>query len=414
MKKIRLGVFGTRRGMDFKRDFLALGCEFVALCDNRPHILEWANKELGGGVATYDKFEDFIEHDMDAVIIANNFQEHVPYVIECFKRNLHVFSECTAAGTMAECVELVRAFKESKSIYFLAENYPQMPVNLEMARIVKEGTLGKILYAEGEYNHPSGPADKEFLQMHVYNLNHWRNYLPITYYVTHSLGPLMCATGAFPKKVSGHAIFEPFPADEPRSSNSADRAGIMVTENDDGSVFRFTACSQFGAHHNAYRFCGTKGSVENIRGEARRVLLRYNKWDLPEGAEEKSEYVVEVTGDEAKLINSSWHDGGDYLTAKLFVECLREGKQPPTPFDVYGATTMSSVAMLAWRSILDGGKPYDIPNFRNEEDCKKWENDRLTPFPGANGEAPTLPCCSNPDFKLTEENIAAYLKVIED
>ncbi len=413
MKKIRLGVFGTRRGMDFRRYFLALGCEFVALCDNRPHILEDANKQLGGKVATYDKFEDFIEHDMDAVIIANNFQEHVPYVIECFKRNLHVFSECTAAATMAECVELVRAFKNSKSIYFLAENYPQMIVNMEMSRIVKEGTLGKILYAEGEYNHPSAPDDKEFLQMHVYNLNHWRNYLPTTYYVTHSLGPLIEATGAMPKKVSAHAIFEPYPADEPHSKKSADRAGIIVTENNDGSVFRFVGCSSFGAHHNAYRYCGVDGSVENIRSEKRRVLLRYNKWSIPEGMKEVNDYVVEVKDKDAELINSSWHDGGDFITARLFTEYVRAGKQPPAPFDIYGATTMSSVGILAWRSILDGGKPYEIPDFSKEEDCKKWENDNLTPFPAADGSAPTLPCCSNPDFKLSEKNIEEYLKLLK-
>ena len=413
MEKIRLGVFGTRRGMDFRRDFLALGCEFVALCDNRPHVLEDANNQLGGNVAMYDKFEDFIEHDMDAVIIANNFQEHVPYVVECFKRNLHVFSECTAAGTMAECVELVRAFKNSKSIYFLAENYPQMPMNLEMTRLVEEGTLGKILYAEGEYNHPSGPADVEFLKKHVYNLNHWRNYLPVTYYVTHSLGPLIRATGALPKTVSANAIFEPYPTDEPHPSNTADRAGIMVTKNDDGSVFRFVACSQLGAHHNAYRFCGTKGSVENIKGTSDRILLRYNDWDIPEGKEENQEYLVDMTKDkDYKYIKESYHAGGDFITARLFTEYVRAGKQPPAPFDIYGAVTMSSVGILAWRSILDGGKPYEIPDFKNEEDCKKWENDHLTPFPDENGNA-TLPCCSDPDYKLSEENISSYLELLK-
>ena len=414
MKKIRLGVFGTRRGMDFRRDFLALGCEFVALCDHRRHVLEDANNQLGGNVAMYDKFEDFIEHDMDAVIIANNFHEHVPYVIECFKRNLHVFCECTAAGTMAEAVELVRAFKESKSIYFLAENYPQMPMNLEMARLVKEGTLGKIMYAEGEYNHPSGPADVEFLKKHIYTLNHWRNYLPVTYYVTHSLGPLISATGAFPKTVSGLACYAPYPADVPKASNTGDRAAIMTTMNDDGSVFRFVGCSKFGGHHNSYRFCGTAGSVENIRGTSDQILLRYNDWEIPEGKEENQQYKVDISGDkDYQFIKNSYHAGGDFITARLFTECVRAGKQPPAPFDIYGATTMSSVGILAWRSVLDGGKPYEIPDFRNEEDCKKWENDRLTPLPGADGSAPTLPCCSNPDFKLSEKNIEEYLKLLK-
>lgn len=62
---------------------------------------------------------------------------------------------------MAEGVELVRAFEKSNSIYMLAENYPQMIFNREMKRVCDTGTLGKILYAEGEYNHPVSPYDVE-------------------------------------------------------------------------------------------------------------------------------------------------------------------------------------------------------------------------------------------------------------
>ena len=62
--------------------------------------------------------------------------------------------------------------------------------------------------------------------------------------------------------------------------------------------------------------------------------------------------------------------------------------------------------------MLEGGKPYNIPDFRKEEDCKLYENDRLTPFYGPNGQEPTIPCCSNLDYKPTEAQVAKYKKCL--
>ena len=113
------------------------------------------------------------------------------------------------------------------------------------------------------------------------------------------------------------------------------------------------------------------------------------------------------------LIKKSGHGGSDFLTARIFLDCVREGKQPPHPFDLYSATVMSSVAILGHRSVLDGGKPFDIPDFRREEDRKLYENDDLTPFWGDDGSAPTLPCCSDPDYKPTEKQMELYFKELE-
>ena len=81
--------------------------------------------------------------------------------------------------------------------------------------------------------------------------------------------------------------------------------------------------------------------------------------------------------------------------------------------DVYFSTTLASVAILAHRSMLEKGTPYDIPDFRKEEDKKMWENDYLTPFYGTDGSKPTLPCCSHPDYKPTEKQMELYFKELE-
>jgi len=412
MKKLRVGVFGTGRGFGIAKNFMMLNAEIVALCDFHADRLKNAASQLDKSIALYDNFDSFIEHDMDAVIIANYFHEHAPFVMECFKRNLHVFCECISNGTMAEGVELIKAHKTSKSVFFLAENYPQMLFNREMKKICDGKTLGKILYAEGEYNHPSDPDNIEFKKEYIYYPEHWRNFNPRTYYITHSLGPIMHATGATPKRVTAFAVFAPIEGDVPTASYAADRAAIITTQNDDGSIFRVTGCAGFGAHHNAYRICGTDGQIENLRGMGNKVMLRYNAWKKPEGAEEINLYEPEWNDKDEELIKQSGHGGGDLITARMFIECVSENKQPPHPFNLKSAVAMSSVAILAHRSMLEGGMPYDIPDFDDEKWCEQYENDRKTPYYKTDGTKPDLPCCSHPDFRPTETQIKLFKELV--
>ena len=71
---------------------------------------------------------------------------------------------------------------------------------------------------------------------------------------------------------------------------------------------------------------------------------------------------------------------------------------------------MSSVGILAHRSMLENGQPYDIPDFRKEEDRVKYENDHLTPF-WSGDQAPTIACCSVPDFKPEAQQYQNYLEL---
>jgi len=412
MDKIRIGVFGAGRGVDIARNFMLLNADVVALCDFNKKRLAAGAKALGDGVALYEDFDSFINHGIDAVILANYFHEHAPYAIRCLERGIHVFSECISNGTMAEGVELVRAAEKSSAVYMLAENYPNMIFNREMQRICKDGTLGKILYAEGEYNHPGSGTDYAFMKQYNYFPEHWRNYLPRTYYITHSMGPVMRATGATPQRVTAFAAFAPSStAEYPSARHNGDRTAVVMTQNDDGSIFRVTGCASYGAHHNAYRICGTEGQVENVRG-LNKIMLRYNAWNIPEGREEINFYEPEWHDKDEEFIKKSGHGGADYLTARMFLDCIREGHQPEHPFNLQAAVAMSSVAILAHRSMMEGGMPYDIPDFRREEDCRKWENDRETPFYGSDGSKPTIPCCSHPDFAPTETQVRLFHELI--
>lgn len=413
MKPIKIGIMGSGRGSTIAKNLMLLNCEITAVCENNPDRLKYAYKNIGPDVPVYQDFDKFLDSGIDAVVIANSFHEHAPYAIKCFEKNIHVFCECISNSTMAEGVELIRAYEKSNSIYFLAENYPQMLFNREMKRVCDGKTLGKILFAEGEYNHPVDPFDNEFKKEYNYQFKHWRNYLPASYYITHSLGPVMHITGASPKRVCAMAAFCPETRENiPVSKQTADKSAIIITTNDDGSVFRITGCSQYGAHSNSYRICGTKGQIENIRGMGNKVMLRYNSWDKPEGAFETMMYEPAIKDKDDAIIKKSGHGGGDYLTARMFVDCIRQNKQPEHPFDIYSAVTMSSVAILAHRSILQGGMPFDIPDFKDENERIKYQNDTLSPFYYEDGTKPSIPCCSHPDYKPLDSQLEAYKKCL--
>ena len=405
-RTIKFGIFGLGRGSTFYKNVLMNNGEIVAVCDLSEEKLENAKKELGGDVATYTSFDEFINHQgLEAIFLCNYFHEHTPYAIKALEKNIHVLSECTSNATMAEGVALVRAVEKSKATYMLSENYPFMQFNVEMRRVYQSGALGKFIYGEGEYNHPLDPYnDKEIKGLRPYR-EHWRNCLPRSYYITHSLAPLMHISGAKPVRVTAMPCYAPFPEDSLLNCNVNDRAAIITCLNDDDSVFKVTGCAAFGGHNNFYRICGDRAQIENRKCDGGKVTIHYNAWDKPEGQDAVQTYAPSWNDPDEELIKKATHGGGDFLVIREFFDSIRENRSPA--FDVYFATTMASVAILAHRSILERGMPYDIPDFRLEEDRKKYENDYLSPFYGTDGSKPTIECCSHPK-NWTEEAKAEY------
>ena len=202
MKKIKVGVLGAYRGTSMinycKRSDNA---EVVAICDKNPQALEEQKEHAEGlNIAFYDNFDDFILHDMDAVVLANYANEHAPFAIRAMRAGKHVFSEVLPVQTMKEAVELVEAVEETGKIYAYGENYCFMPAPYEMKKLYRAGRIGEFEYGECEYVHncesiwPSITYGEE---------DHWRNNMYSTFYCTHSLGPIIHMTGLRPVSVIG-------------------------------------------------------------------------------------------------------------------------------------------------------------------------------------------------------------------
>lgn len=374
MKKKRIGVFGVFRGLAYIKAFQTMDeVEVTAILDKDEKMIERAREYMKGDVKVVSTFDELLDSGIDAVVLCNYFPEHARYAVKALSRNISVFSECTPAATLKECVELVEAAEKSEGIYVLAENYPWFRANMEMKRVYESGMLGKVIFAEGEYVHPM--SDKE--QAHYTpDPTHWRANNPKTYYSTHALAPLMAATGLMPKKVIGKVAGRPNPDGE----GIVDAAGIMLVEMEGGALFRISGSCSFGGHGNWYRLGCEKGGIESLRGTNDKVRLVVNDWCLTEenrmfGTE--CEYTPELTELGKKAMDSG-HSGGDWWVCRHFVDALA-GREKPF-MDAVRSASISAVGILGWRSVLEESKQLDIPDFTKKEDRDRVREDDLNPF----------------------------------
>ncbi len=385
--KVRFGVFGTFRGLEYIRTILINDkAEVVSILDQDPRRIEQAKAELGDGVKVCRDFDELLDSGIDAVILCNFFHEHAPYAIRALKAGKHVLSETQTAVTLKECVELVEAQEASGCFYALAENYPFFRANMEMRRVYQSGQLGTVVFAEGEYIHPMNAAENA-----IYNPGptHWRSLTPCTFYCTHAMAPLMRITDLMPKKVIGK-VASGWQYKEGIPGMGGDRYGIEIVEMENGSVFRVGGCGAFGPKGNWYRLGCTRGGIESVRGSNNDVRLVMNPWELTDENRQFGTgcvYTPEMTP-EGKKAEGFEHSGADYWVTKTFVDDILAGREPY--MNVYRSAALAAIGILGWQSIVQGSKELEIPDFRNKEDREKARLNDLTPY-AVDGKAPTLP-----------------------
>lgn len=402
MKIIKVGIAGLGRGMSFATPHESLGIEVKSLCDSNEAKLKKAAKKTGI-TEIFSEYDKMLESDIDAVILTNYFDEHAGFAIKALEAGKHVMSECTSNVTVAEGVQLCRAVEKSGKVYMLAENYPYSKAMMELRRIYKTGEIGKVLYGDGEYNHPM-PA--ETINMISPGEYHWRNTIPATYYCTHALAPLMAATDTMPVSVNALAI-----ADATVFKGTArrkDPGSIILCRMDNGAIFKLFGTSIPG-ESRYYRMHGTHGAIE-IERRTGQLHIWHDEWDIPEGSY-KSRTYMPGWPELGNLADQAGHSGGDFWTLHYFTKAIRENTQPY--LNVYRAAAMSSVGIQAWKSALQEGAPFKIPNFMDENSRKLYENDNWNPILKKGMSRSQIPSASITGYEPTSEDLAAAKAVWE-
>jgi len=405
MKKIRIGVLGAYRGTSMiNYCVIADKAEVVAICDKNPEVLaiqKSRHPELP--ITYYDNFEDFIRHDMDAVVLANYANQHAPFAIACMKRGLHVFSEVLPCQTMAEAVELVETVEETGKIYAYGENYCYMPGPREIRKLYRAGILGEIEYAEGEYIHNCAPI---WSSITYGEEDHWRNNMYATFYCTHSMGPLVHITGQRPKTVVG---FESTKTDRQLEIGAKSGLfGIEMVTMENGAIFKSI---HGGLYKNSiwYTLYGSKGRAETARegtgvGDVSRVYLNVDPESGDYGQGEEKTYLPEV--DERS--GNFGHGGSDFYSMDEFIKAIMGEKDAET-INVYEALDMFLPGMFAYRSVLKGGIPMEIPDLRDPAVRDRYRYDVACTDPSVAGDQ-LMPVFSKGNPKIGPE---VYQKMLD-
>ena len=371
MKSIKIGVFGAYRGMAMIR-FCAKfgGTDLVAICDKDSYSLKKADEEIklyGCETKLYNDFDTFINHDMDAVVLANYANEHAPYAIKCLEKGLHVISEVLPAQNMAEAVALCEAVEKSGKVYAYAENYCYFAATNEFYKLYREGRFGQFEYGEGEYVHDCGPI---WPSITYGDPAHWRNNMPANFYCTHSIGPLIHITGLRPKSVVGFEL----PLTE-RMMNLGEKGGstgleIITLEN--GAVIKSLHSLAFKREPPAIWYCmyGERGMAESSRREdgVDNVITYFDENFISYNP--KPRVAPEIT----RKINDG-HFGGDFYPMYYFLKKIRGESEGSNSIDVYEALNMWMPGHFAYRSVCNGNVPFEIPDLKDKVQRDKFRND---------------------------------------
>ena len=383
-KKLRIGVFGGARGSTMINVLLHHpDAELVAVCDKYQPLLDQAGQranECGINIELFNNFDDFIEYDMDAVVLANYANEHAPYAIRALRRGRHVLSEVLPCETMAQAVELIETVEETGLVYAYAENYCYMKHTFEMWQRYKTGELGEAMYGEGEYVHDCSSI---WPQITYGERDHWRNRMHPNFYCTHSIGPLLMMTGLRPVKVVG---FEVKPSEDLLALGDWRGAGIEMVTLENGAVMK-------SIHGDLKREPGSinyelyckKGMMESGRLEPASTLNVYKESERRcVGSWEKYEPEARIAAESASAYQS--HGGSDFYPTHFFIERILGRPDGEWSIDVYDAVNMGICGLLAYRSVLAGNISIDIPDLRDRAQRDRFRNDNACTNPSVAGD----------------------------
>jgi predicted dehydrogenase len=365
--QIALGIVGAAgRGGRFKLALDAVEAVRVqAVCDISAEGLAVAAERLGAAEQYLDYGEMLERSGVDAVIVGTPMPYHVPQAIAALNKNIHVLSEVPAGVSVDECKELVEAARRSSATYMMGENFTyRRPIQI-VKEIVRQGLMGVLYYAEGEYIHELKGLNEVTRWRRT-----WQTGVNGITYGTHSLGPILqwmsgdrvaavCCAG------SGQNHTDPR-GDRYENEGSC----VMLCKMSSGGLVKIRVDMLSDRPHSTANFQlqGTDGAYESARapGEKDRIWLRSrsggrHEWmDLDEMA---GEFLPDLWRSHGDLAASAGHGGGDLLEIIDFVDAIGRGAEPE--IGIHQAMDMTLPGLVSQQSIAEGGRWLDVPDSRD-------------------------------------------------
>lgn len=120
-------------------------CEFFACCDLDPRKLSKITRQYPS-VKGYSTFNELLESDIDAVIIATNIGTHYELAKRALLQGKHVFVEKPLADSSDKAADLTRIGHFARRTLMTGHTFIYSPPVVKVKEMIDSGTLGALRY----------------------------------------------------------------------------------------------------------------------------------------------------------------------------------------------------------------------------------------------------------------------------
>ncbi len=379
-RQVALGVIGLgQRGSGLLNNLLSMeDVEIVAVCDrNEDKVHRAVEKVIGAGrpkPAGFLNDKELLDMpNLDGVIIAAKWNDHVKISIEAMKAGVRPASEVGAAASLEELWALVETSEQTGVPCMLLENCNYGRTEMTLLNMVKQGLFGELIHCQGGYQHDLRQLmlkDNPNYRIHHYIHRNGENYPthelgPIAKYLNINRGNQFLTLTSMSSKARGLKEWAQQHLGEDHKFAQTDYAqGDIVTTMircAGGETIVLTLDTSLPRPYSrGGRVQGTKGlwmeDNQSIHIEGRSPA---HAWEPFDNYLEQFEHPL---WKEYRAFGvQAGHGGMDYLVLRAFVESV--AKQTAPPIDVYDFAAWRAVSVLSEQSIAQGSQPVSFPDF---------------------------------------------------
>jgi len=399
IEQVKIGVIGLGNRGSFHASLSgALYPEkaiVTAICDIREERVEAALADLrekGQSPATYsgsaDAWKEMVSRDdIDLVIIATPWNDHVPMALGAMAAGKHVACEVPMALTVEDCWKLVDMAEEQQLNCMMMENVCYGDEELWVLNMVRQGVFGELTYGEAAYIH--NLRDSLFSPDGYYNMWRIRHHVESdgNLYPTHGLGPV-----AQYMDIDRGDRFETLVSMSTREASLSEAAKTVDARNEfynasnfrhgdmNNSLIKTARGRSILVQHDVVtprpysRINALGGTKAYHEGYPSRLAIagQGHEWLDDKEYEEYRERFRHPIWARLKegIEKHGGHGGMDFVMLYRIVDCLNNGW--PLDMDVYDAVDWSVVTPLSSISIDLGSVPVKFPDFTRG----RWKEER--------------------------------------
>jgi len=355
---------------------LGFGAEFVPIYQKHPQAECYAicqrNEEnlnrIGdqfGVERRFTKFEDLLKiKEIDAIHIVTPIQDHAPMTLASLRAGKHTACTVPMATSKQECLDIVKARKESGNVYMMMETAVYTREFLYAKELVETGKLGKIQFLRGSHQQnmslPGWP-------------DYWYGFPPM-HYATHAVSPLLGLSG---KQVESVVCFGSGTIQEDYvkrygSPFAIETALMKLRDSDLACEVTRSLFNTIRQYRESFDVYGTKLSFEweQISGEGPVIFSGFEdaeRIEVPDYGHLLPKEIAPFTGrgvyDEehahTSFIQGGGHGGSHPHLVHEFISAVVENRA--SSVDAERAANWTMAGICAHESAMKGGKRIEVP-----------------------------------------------------